>query len=741
MRLHTLFAFVLMTAALPLARVAAEQPQEPSAATLKALEAIGTWDGKTASAELAGPYADPLQAQVPFGSRSFYLAPWRAYMDTWPASQYLDCLGINFNVGASEAEAVAAVLAEAGIHSARVEIGMGSFKYDDPTQLGDLKGAQQRLAALKKHSIRPLILLNANSGMPCPTKRTDVKLLKDAAPGAREIFVDKTDDIKPGYTGLRGQAYQIGFPLIVKVEKATGRCGLSAPLAKPVTAGRLELYTLKYAPFGGDFLADGTPNPAAKETVDGWMTYVAAICRIAKEALGTQDAADAGFDLEVWNEYTFGSQYLEDKNYYSPPREYKKPRFMYKGKDFTHEVILPMTVDYANDPANKLPKVKVISGLSNQRPWDNGADMWPGQAGFSRHYYTGMNPFRNFDANSGLCSPETDASKRHKVLDALGKPEGRMEKDAGVPGTYFVPTFRAALPETFFYGYKTEQMVRDVLPWPDVMKGHGRPCRPEGGRPAEVWQTEFNFDRQPWADHLLKQTGVAKNDPKFVALMHYIGAKALLRTYFFMSHKGLKTIEVFAARGAETNLGVLPTAFFETLKKENYQVTDAIRALRGKQLETLTRATKIMKAGEPIKDVRPLSVTKLVEEKPRLVFKGDGTPAHPDRFNRDDFACLPYQLSANSFAVAYYVVTRNMGHEWAKDRDVLDPARYDMSEQTFQLTLANVRGQGAKVSAYDPLLDREVPVKTLAAGAKELTVSLPTVDYPRVLIIRETGAP
>jgi hypothetical protein len=367
--------------------------------------------------------------------------------------------------------------------------------------------------------------------------------------------------------------------------------------------------------------------------------------------------------------------------------------------------------------------------------------MWPGQTGFSRHYYTGMNPFRNFDANSGLASPETDASKRHQVIDALGKPEGKMEKDAGVPGTYFVPTFRAALPETFFYGYKTEQMVRDVLPWPDLMKGHGRLCHAEGGRPAEVWQTEYNFDREPWAQQILKQTGVAKDDPKFVALMHHIGAKALLRTYFFMSHKGLKTIEVFAARGADTNFAVIPKAFFEALKKDGYQLTDGVRALRGKQLETLWRATKVMKASEPVKAVRPLSVAKLVEEKPRLVFKGDGTPAHPDRFNRDDFACLPYQLSESSFAVAYYVVTRNMGHEWNKDRDVLDPARYDMPEQTFQLTLAGVRGEGAKVSAYDPVMDREAPVKILAAGEKDVTVSLPTVDYPRLLIIREAGAP
>jgi len=727
---------ILILLAFPLAASAAELPREPSAATLKALETVGTWDGKTASAELAGPYEDPLQAQVAFGRRSFFLAPWRAWMDTWPASRYLECLGVNYNVGTKEADAVAAVLAEAGIRSARVEIGMGSFKYEDPAQLSDPAGVRQRLAALKKCGIRPLILLNANSGWPCPAMRTDVKLLKDAAQGARELFIDKTDDLRPGYTGLRGMAYQIAFPLITRVDKDTGRCDLSAPLPKPLAAGRLELYTLKYAPFGGEFLADGKPNPAARETVDGWMTYVAAICCFAKEALGTEGAADAGFDLEVWNEYTFGSQYLDDKNYYTPPREYRKPRFTYKGKDFNHEVILPMTVDYANDPANKLPGVVVISGLANQRPWDNGTDLWPGQTGFSRHYYCGLRPSGEFDGREGLLSPETDKSKNHIPINALGKPDAAREGDPPA----FTPVLRISMPEVWFYGYKTELMAREVLPWPDVMKGHGRYSHPGTGRPAQVWQTEFNLDRQPWASELMKQTGAAKNDPRLAALMHHVGAKALLRTYIFQGHKGVHTIEVFAARGDDINLGVIPTAFFDTLKKENFQLTDVVRALRGKQLDAVGRATKLMRTGKAIQTARPLSVARLVEEKPRLVFRGDGSPEHPDRFNRDDFACLPYQLAADRFAVAYYVVTRNLGHAWAKDRDPLDPARYDMPEQPFQLTLSNVRGEGAKVSAYDPLLDREVPVRVLAASAKDVTVGLPTVDYPRLLIIQESQA-
>jgi hypothetical protein len=135
---------------------------------------------------------------------------------------------------------------------------------------------------------------------------------------------------------------------------------------------------------------------------------------------------------------------------------------------------------------------------------------------------------------------------------------------------------------------------------------------------------------------------------------------------------------------------------------------------------------------------RALSVTELVEHQPRLGFKGDGTPEHPDRFNRDDLACLPFQLAADKYAIPYYVVTRNMVHDWNSSLGPLDPARYNMPEQIFDLTLQNLRGDGAKVSAWDPLSDQSVPVTVLASGENTLKVRLETVDYPRFLIIEES---
>jgi hypothetical protein len=731
------------------------------ASTAAALE-IGQWDGTTQAAELSGPYEDPVQQEIQFGRRSYYLTPWRSYMDTWPASRFLQCLGTNFNVDDKVADAVAQLLGECSMRSARVEVGWGSLAYDDPSKLPDgaVKPLTTRLKALQKHGVRPLMLLNANSGWPCPIKVIRVKLTKPAAAGARELFVDKTQDIKVGYTGPRGQAYQTGFPIITAVEVAPAsapvKCELSAPLTKDLKEGPLDLFILRYQPFSGAVFEDGKPNPAAQETLDGWKLYVAAICNATRAALGTEGAADAGFDLEVWNEYTFGSQFLNEKEYHKPARKFKENinYSKYGLKREGCEIILPITIEYVNDPANKLPGVKVISGFANQRPWDNGAEMWPGQTGFSRHYYTGINPGK-FNG-TGFLSPETETNIKSGPVNALGKPDGKPDKKdwhTVDPGSFFIPTLTINLPEYWFTGYKTELMSRETQPFPNSMKGHFRYAHPGTGQPAEVWMTEFNLDRGPWGDYLAKQAGCKRDDPKLASLLQHVAAKSTLRSFVFLSHKGVHTINMFAIRENDA-LGMLPQSFYKVLAAEKNQLTDTVRAEIGPQLTSLKRAADLMKSGQSITTARPLQVAKLVEHKPRLVFKGDGTLEHPDRWNRDDFACLPFQLDAGKFAVGYYVVTRNIVHEWKKDADLLDPARYDMPEQDFDLMLSNVRGEGAKVSAFDPLTGLSIAAEVVPASAPvmvapasvpagkdagtTITVRLKTTDCPRFLIIEES---
>jgi len=731
----TLVAFLALA-------LAAAAPAEDLAA---ALARLGTWDGRTASAELAGPYEDPRQQAVPFGRRSYWLAPWRAYLDTWPGSKYATGLGIYFSVRRDdELEPTAQVLAEAGIRVARVEVGWGSFDYADPTRLNGAPRLARKLKALAKVGIRPLILLNANSGAPVPLRGLRVKLLAAAEVGAREITVDKTGEIVLGRTGLRGQDYPVAFPLITAVDAATGRCTLSAPLKKAVPAGNLDLTTLKYEPFGGATCADGTPNKALDETVAGWMTYVAALTRFVRETLANGNPRDAGFDLEVWNELTFGSHFLEDKHYYNPPRKWRDPWTYTRGgrtiKGFTS--LLAMTADWVAEPANGLPGVRVITGFSNQWPWDSGTEMWPTQTGFSRHYYTGLEPFDPADPKLGTLCAETLAERDRKSgpLNALGLPDGTPDgKDwhTVLPGTFPVPTHRRSFPEQWLYAYQTEFLARDIQPFPGPWSQHHRYGHPGHGRSAEVWETEFNTWRQPWIDSLVKQ-GVDRAESKLRTLAHAIGAKALARAYLIYPHKGLHTLMPYATQETDSSFSVLPEAFFRALAAAKYELTPEVRAELGPQLTVIGRMHRLLAKGEALGECRPLRVAKLVEHQPRLVFAGDGTPAHPDRFHRDDFAVLPFQLAADRFAVGYYVVTRDLVHERDQTKDRLDPARYAMPDQTFDLTLANVRGAGLRAECYDPWTDRATPAPVLAAGPDSVTVRLAATDAPRFVLLRET---
>jgi hypothetical protein len=715
-------------------------PVEPANAQ-QLVAQIGKWDGVTPESKLTEPYEDPPQQAIPFGRISFYLVPWRSYMDTWPTEQYLSSLGINFNVPYQDAKATARVLAEAGFRSARVEVGWGNLGYDDPRKVAHADRLKESFRALQEAGIRPLVVLNANSRAPVPYKYIAINLRESASAGAREIIVDRPDLIRPGYTGFINQ--KLGFPLITTVDSQTGRCELSAPLWHDVPTGKLTLVDLKYHPFSGTIFADGSPNPLAEETVKGWTVYVATICQMLKDDLGTEGKPDAGFDLEVWNEYTFGSEFLDEKSYYETPRKFKTDiSYQNHGRRSSgHELILPLTVDYVNEPTNRLPGVRVISGFSNQRPWENGVSIWPGQTGFSRHFYTNLDPVGPFRGIWGLLSPTTNNRPNSGPLNALGMVDGRPDGKNWYtvsPGTFFVPTVAVSMPEALHYGTVPEFMTRDVQPFPGLWADHYRYSNPGDGHPAEVWMTETNTGRGTWLKQLMGQQQVKPDDLRLIALSHRVGAKALLRTFVFQSHKGVHTLEIFAAHGGDLNLGVVPDSFFKTLQENGHQLTEKLRAQTGPQLEVLGRVNRLMQSGQPLEVTRPLTVTELIEHEPRLVFKGDGTPAHPDRFNRDDFACLPFQMAPDKYAIGYYVVTRNMVHDWNPKLDLLDPARYDMPAQTFDLTLRNLRGSGAKVSAWDPMTDQTVPVTVLTAEQNTLKIRLQTVDYPRFLLVQES---
>jgi hypothetical protein len=72
---------------------------------------------------------------------------------------------------------------------------------------------------------------------------------------------------------------------------------LSVPLPIALAAGQsLSMATLKYRPFSVPGSAD------YNETLAGWKAYVLTIGQLTTKYLGA-----GRFDLEVWNELTFGS--------------------------------------------------------------------------------------------------------------------------------------------------------------------------------------------------------------------------------------------------------------------------------------------------------------------------------------------------------------------------------------------------------------------------------------------------
>jgi hypothetical protein len=280
-------------------------------------------------------------------------------------------------------------------------------------------------------------------------------------------------------------------------------------------------------------------------------------------------------------------------------------------------------------------------------------------------------------------------------------------------------------------------MIRDLQPFPGPMAGHGRFTHPANGKTPWQVMTEYNMFRLPAAEFLQAKYDLPRGDPRLAPFLQHLGAKVLLRSMVFYNHKGLDHISIFCVKNRDDEFGIFPDALFPELANNHYEVDDAIRAGAGETWQALGNVFRLLGAGENLISTRALTVEKIIEHQPRLVFRGNDTDAAPDEFNRDNLALLPYQLDAQTYAIAYYVVTRDLLHGWRPERGLIDPTRYDMPEQRFDVTFGNLRGAGAALEIYDPLTGERREITALAGANNQLTAPLPAVDYPRFLIVRE----
>ncbi|HEY3330046.1 MAG TPA: hypothetical protein VGK19_08505 [Capsulimonadaceae bacterium] len=627
---------------------------------------------------LSGPYTDPKYlTAIPFGAHSHWIQPWRAYLDTVPASQFVNGVGICVNTDSENPDVVVRMLAKNGFRNGRIELGWAQIGWDDTFQPHYAARAREVLAACKKYGVRPLILLNGHQGVPGPMKSFRRTVTVDAPVGSRSVVLDNVADLMIGRSGLSDLTdYWAAEALVTSIDGHT--VTLSKPLPKSIAAGTsVPMATLKYRPFavpGSDEFA---------ETSAGWLRYVAATASLVTRALGTENSADKGFDMEIWNELTFGSRFLNINEYYQP--QYKTFR-----ADDTWTAIVNATTGYVTQHRIDFAGVRFDDGFANTIPWPRSSAEPMAINAIGKHPYPG---------------------RRRYPTDDQNRPGLTGRNALGIEDPY-CPTYTALFPEYYWTAMQTETIMRDTAPITTEIYGgkHGHYARPIA--PCTVWITEVGIAPE--------EDGVTSREAALA-----LKAKATLRYLAFALNKGSDKITLYAASsGGDLGFGLLQENFLAYAKTHTAYPTDD-RPLTSPAMAATRRLTEAMRVGhdKTLSAPRQLRVDSISDTHDHAQFKGDGTPAHPDLFDREVFAFLPFQSNAHRFVIPYYVMTRDI--------------RTPLPDESFTVTVSGLHGVGTRVTAYDPITDRSVPVAVKARSAESLTIEVSAVDYPRVLTVLE----
>ncbi len=642
---------------------------------------------KSPAGTLTTPYTNPEHfISVPFGAHSHWLQPWRAYSETIPATTFLQGTGIQWNLSNSvNQELVAQMVARNGIARARVEITWNHIDFDDETKIvpNSADNFRSELLALKKYGIRPLILVNAHHGQPCPTKFVERPIATDARSGDTTVQLNDVSELKIGYSGLSyvGDDKAAGF-LITKIDGNT--LTLSKPLPKDIQAGtKLVIATLKYRPFSPPDTED------YKNTMAGWQRYVGTVAKFVADVLGTTQSPDKGFDMEIWNELSFGSYFLYINSYYA-----QKP-YNYN-EDSIWDNLVKETVAYVEAHPADFQGVFITNGLANTIPWPASSKNPARVTAISKHPYAGR---KNY--------PE-DEPDNTRAINAL------FQEDK----SKFIPKYSAYFPEYFATVLQTETMVRDMGPITSDIGGtkHGRYAREVNGVvvPNPIWMTEINI------------SPVEDNSDVTAERAMQLKAKTTARYLCFFLNKGVTQVHLFAAEGGDKALGIVNENFLKYAEQPNVVYPNNDTSYTSPSLAVIARmVANMMHQVDPnLKNTRELQVVSISDTHDHYQFAGDGTAAHPNLYDRDVFTFLPYQVNARRFIIPYYVMTRDITK--------------DLAPEQFMVQIKGIKGEGASLTAYDPINNKDVPVVVNNKGADTLSVTLTATDYPYLLTIEET---
>jgi thrombospondin type 3 repeat protein len=677
-------------------------------------------DSRALAGILRNPIDPAQQTLLSFGDRSHWLQPWRGYLDTVPATRLRDAVGINIDnmVATSEVPALARLLAASGFKRARYEIGWDSIDYDDPSRMRNLSEVRTVLTALRDNGIRPLILLNSHHGIPCPTHFFDARIVQSAARGDRQVRIDSATALAviPGKTGLNSLTGDFKAADVIFSSISGDVATLSKPLPRDLSPGTYRAATLRYMPFGPPQLSDGTPNPGFEETLAGWLSYVRVVTREARNILGSDN-----FDVEIWNELGFGSDFLYSDRYYDPP-------LVFGSGDPTY-VIPARTIAALRDPASGVSGVSIGNGFESQRPWASGASSPLGLTAISKHPYQGMRRFPQASLND---APGV------RPLDALGRTDGVSDNAANRWRDSFVPTYDSFFPEYYLNAIQTEHFIRDLSPITSDVYGtpHGRFTAPAGGQPPTMWVTEWNMDPSG-AD---PSNPANLGGPPLARLtdgdIRHMQAKAVLRFLTAWVNKGVSAVHLFAVKSG--NLALVDPGFFAALQQGGgaYPGDD----LGGETMMAVRRLSASLTGAGPVGQARALFLNEIGDYEGRKQFEGDGTAAHPPLYDRDVVAFFPYQVNDRRFVIPVYVMTRNIAKLYWPDAPANDRTRYDLPEERFRLSISGLKTNARiAVRATDPLSGQSIATRIVSQAAATLVVELPLTDSPRLLTIDELG--
>ncbi|HUT33026.1 MAG TPA: hypothetical protein VNE39_06080 [Planctomycetota bacterium] len=600
------------------------------------------------------PYVDPSQLDVPWPKHSHVKQPWRGFLETRPAAELLDGIGMVYQYHGGSMEAQLGLLAKAGIRCLRWEQPFGTY---DPDIKGIAKHSEQRyremLGVCKKLGIVPIILLNAHHGYPCKMKHFERRLAADAPKGSAELLLDSVEGFRVLYSGTNGLTdYWAGQVLFTEIEKDRKAVKLSKPLPKDLKKGEklncMDFYYLPFHPVG---------TPEFEHTAGGWVDYARAVCQVAKEE-------GIAIELELWNELSFGSHFAGGGgiNDYWPGRAKFTKDFLRPGGHAWE--VSRRTIEMAK---KEFPGTRCIWGWSNTTFFHCPIkELPPGTDGQSYHPYgTGWRD---------LPEREQDPKNPARCLEA------------------FCPTYRLCFAEGWAHtAIQCESLMHHLRPDKRLT------VKPQGVERFHHYITEHGV--------VPAEAGV-KGEAESLRLKE----KFLLRALLFWLNKGLSRMTLFVS-GPDKNEQGMGFHLAKVKELKAMPPDGEVDEWLSPALRSLRRAVKAFEGAVPIPTPRQFDVQFAKLGPDRKVF--EMPEGKPTLWFSDLFAVLPFQVTEKKFVIALYEMTPNYNVEEMKDtpyRLTLRPVKGKDCKLAYYDPLADKMLPAKVVQRGEDALTLELPI-------------------------------